>query len=368
MNWYEIADIEQVDSPALIAYPDRIQHNIDLLISMIDDVKRIRTHVKSHKCLPVVEMQLRSGISKFKCATIAEAEMLGMAKAPDVLLAYQPAGPKLDRFISLIKAYPETKYSCLFDNLETARIISTAALANNIQIAVYLDLNVGMNRTGINPGSTAIELYLQCNQFKGLKVSGLHAYDGHVHEPQLETRTLKADSIYNEVAQMQTQLIAAGSAKPVVIIGGTPTYPVYAQKPEVECSPGTFIYWDAGYQESFQEQPFQTAVLVITRVISLPNATKICIDLGHKSIASESSLDKRVRFLNAPELSILSHSEEHMVLEAGKYHPFKPDDILYALAYHICPTIALYDSLYIVKDKHVTDNWPIMSRTRKITI
>ena len=77
---------------------------------------------------------LDAGITKFKCATIAEAEMLGMCKAPDVLLAYQPVGPKLERFIKLIKTYPETQYSCLVDNIAAAEHISEAALANNFNI------------------------------------------------------------------------------------------------------------------------------------------------------------------------------------------------------------------------------------------
>ncbi len=65
-------------------------------------------------------------INKFKCATIAEAEMLGLCNAPDVLLAYQPIGPKIDRFINLIKHYPETNYSCLIDNYPAAKDIAPA--------------------------------------------------------------------------------------------------------------------------------------------------------------------------------------------------------------------------------------------------
>ncbi|MBD4740273.1 D-TA family PLP-dependent enzyme, partial [Xanthomonas citri pv. citri] len=92
-----------------------------------------------------------AGITKFKCATIAEAEMLGSLHAPDVLLAYQPTGPKITRLIALSKAYPATTFSCLIDNQASAMELSRAAQENNIVIRVFIDLNTGMNRTGIQP-------------------------------------------------------------------------------------------------------------------------------------------------------------------------------------------------------------------------
>ena len=119
-EWYHISDVNKVDSPALVVYPDRVKKNIEILVSMIDDVRRLRPHVKTHKTKEAALLQMAAGIKKFKCATIAEAEMLGSIKAPDVLLAYQPIGPKADRLIALIKKYPETKYSCLIDDRQAA--------------------------------------------------------------------------------------------------------------------------------------------------------------------------------------------------------------------------------------------------------
>ena len=110
-EWYHISNVGEVDSPALVIYPDRVKKNVAMLVSMIDDVKRLRPHVKTHKTKEAALLQMDAGIAKFKCATIAEAEMLGSIRAPDVLLAYQPLGPKVDRFITLIKKYPGTRYS-----------------------------------------------------------------------------------------------------------------------------------------------------------------------------------------------------------------------------------------------------------------
>ena len=125
-NWFIIKDIEKLDTPSLVIYPERVKENINILKGMIDDVSRLRPHVKTHKCRDAALLMLEAGISKFKCATIAEAEMLGMSKAPHVLLAYQPVGPKLERFVRLIKSYPETQYSCLVDNNAAAEQIGRA--------------------------------------------------------------------------------------------------------------------------------------------------------------------------------------------------------------------------------------------------
>ena len=150
-DWYVISNVDRIDSPALAFYPDRISGNIELAKKIIGDTNRLRPHVKTNKAAEVSCMLLDAGIRKFKCATIAEAEMLGHMNAPDVLLAYQPVGPKISRLLDLIKAYPATHYSCLVDQAENARAISALCEAGNITLDVFIDLNVGMNRTGVLP-------------------------------------------------------------------------------------------------------------------------------------------------------------------------------------------------------------------------
>src|SRR4249920_2009610 len=145
-NWYEIKNIDELDSPALVVFPERVKHNIQLAIDMIGDVDRLRPHIKTSKSPDVARLMLNAGITKFKCATIAEAEMLAQCGAPDVLLAYQPLGPKLDRFISLIKKYPRTKFSYLTDNIDAANKQSAAFNASGLTVPVFIDLNIGMNR------------------------------------------------------------------------------------------------------------------------------------------------------------------------------------------------------------------------------
>jgi D-serine deaminase-like pyridoxal phosphate-dependent protein len=367
-DWYSILDIEKLDTPALASYPQRVKENIDMLKGMIDDVSRLRPHVKTHKSMDAALLMLNAGITKFKCATISEAEMLGMCRAPDVLLAYQPVGPKLKRFINLIKTYRATKFSCLVDNSIAAQNISDEALKNGLGIDVYIDLNIGMNRTGIAPGLEALQLYIDCNSLPGINTIGLHAYDGHIHDADLAVRTKKCNESFEPVKKLQQNIKEKGYHEPVIIAGGSPTFPIHAERKVVECSPGTFIYWDRGYSLTCAEQPFLTAVLVLSRVISLPDKTKLCLDVGHKSISAENELTKRIYFLNATELMFVGQSEEHLVVDAGKNHHYKIGDVLYGLPYHVCPTVALYERAITIEDNKISGEWKNIARDRKINI
>ena len=367
-DWYIIDDVENLDTPILVVYPERVKKNIEILKSMIDDVARLRPHAKTFKNKETALLMMAAGINKFKCATIAEAEMLAMSGAADVLLAYQPVGPKLKRFIQLIAAYRDTKFACVADNAKAAAEIAEAASQHKINIPVYIDLNIGQNRTGINPGGEALQLYIHCAELPGITPVGLHAYDGHIHSGDIESRTLLADACFEPVIKLQENLERSGYNRPVIIAGGSPSYPIHAKRREIECSPGTFIYWDRGYQLAFEEQQFLTAALLITRVISRPGKSLICLDVGHKSVAAENVLSKRIYFPDAPRLVIVGQSEEHLVVDAGNNHNYQIGDVLYGLPYHICPTVALYERAITIGDNKITGEWKNIARDRKITI
>ncbi|WP_295716927.1 D-TA family PLP-dependent enzyme [Mucilaginibacter sp.] len=367
-DWFKIEDIDKLDTPALVVYPARVQANIDLLKTMIDDVKRLRPHVKTYKNKEVTQLLLKAGIKKFKCATIAEAELLAMCGAPDVLLAYQPVGPKLYRFIKLINTYPQTQFSCLVDSVVAANEISEVAKQYNLTINVYLDLNVGMNRTGIAAGLEALQLYIDCSVLPGVNPVGLHAYDGHIHDVDINERKKRCDAAFEPVLKLQRDIKTKGYPEPIIVAGGSPTFTIHAKRDFVECSPGTFVYWDRGYEIGIPEQPFLPAVLIATRVVSLPDETKLCLDVGHKSVSAENELRKRIYFLNAPELIPTGQSEEHLVVDAGKDHHYKIGDVLYGIPHHVCPTVALYERVYTIENKTLTGEWLNLARDRKITI
>lgn len=367
-EWYELKDPTELDSPALIIFPDRVKENIRILVSMTDDVNRLRPHIKTNKSQEACQLMIEAGIGKFKAATISEAEMLALSGATDVLLAYQPVGPKLKRFIDLVQLYPAVKFSCLVDNNHSAGLMNQAFERKNIRVPVFIDLNVGMNRTGIRPGPEAIELYNDWMNAAGIQPVGLHIYDGHIRSVDFEQRKRECDASFATVMKMKEALVEKMLPEPIIIAGGTPTFSIHCKRKNIECSPGTFIYWDKGYQDLCKEQTFLPAALVVTRVVSTPDTNRICLDLGHKSIASENELTKRVHFLNAVGCEPIGHSEEHLVLHLPAGHNYKPGDIFYGLPFHICPTVALHERAFLIRDGHVVGEWRNIARDRKITI
>lgn len=365
MNWYEINNINTIDSPALLVYKERVQQNIDHAIAMIKDVNLLRPHVKTNKTAEVCAMMMTAGISKFKCATIAEAEMLAMLQAKDVLLAYQPVGPKANRLLSLVLQYPQTIFSCVVDNIDTAKTLSDLFAASKQTINVYIDLNTGMNRSGIKPAN-ALPLAEQLINLPGIKFKGLHAYDGHLRDTDLDVRQQKSNAAFDEVLSLATTIEQQLNYPVSVVAGGSPSFLTHINR-NVECSPGTFVYWDWGYKHQLPDEPFDYAALVLTRVISIVDEQTITTDLGHKSIAAENPLP-RVHFLNAPGVTPSAQSEEHLVLKVADSSMFKVGDVLYGVPVHVCPTVALYDKAVVIENNEAVSTWKVVARDRSLTL
>ena len=365
MNWYELKNINTIDSPALLVYKERVQQNIDRAIAMIKDVQLLRPHVKTNKTAEVCALMMAAGITKFKCATIAEAEMLAMLSTKDVLLAYQPIGPKANRLLALVQQYPQTTFSCVTDNIDTATALSNLFSAANNTIAVYIDLNTGMNRSGIKPVN-AFALAKQLINLPGINFKGLHAYDGHLRDTDLAVRQQKSNTAFDEVLTLATQIESLTNKQLTIVAGGSPSFPTHINR-NVECSPGTFVYWDWGYKHQLPDEPFDYAALVATRVISIIDEQTITTDLGHKSVAAENPLP-RVHFLNAPDVTPYAQSEEHLVLKVTDSSAFKVGDVLYGVPVHICPTVALYEKAFIVENNEAVTKWAVIARDRKINV
>jgi D-serine deaminase-like pyridoxal phosphate-dependent protein len=222
-----------------------------------------------------------------------------------------------------------------------------------------------MDRTGITPGAEAIELYQLALRLPGIDPVGLHVYDGHIRDTDPAAMKQKCDAAFAPVQALRAQI----GASLAIIAGGSPTFPIHAgRRPDIQCSPGTFVYWDKGYGDQFPEQPFTTDALVVTRVISLRGQGRLCLDLGHKSIAAENELGRRVFFLNGPELRAVGQSEEHLVVEAGPGHGYRIGDVFYGVPYHICPTVALYERAFTIENGRVSGEWPTEARDRKISV
>jgi D-serine deaminase-like pyridoxal phosphate-dependent protein len=366
-DWYQVTNVDDVPSPALLVYPDRVEQNIRKMIEIAGGVERLRPHMKTNKLPEVVRMQIDQGITKFKCATIAEAEVAALCSAPDVLLAYQPVGPNVPRFVQLVKKFPGTTFSALVDDAGTIRVLSRAAAAAGVTLDLFLDLDCGMHRTGVAPGPEAVELYRLLTESPVLRAAGLHVYDGHIRDSDIAARTATCDAAFAQLTELRDRLVSEGLAVPEIVAGGTPTFPVHARRPHVQCSPGTSVFWDLGYETLLPDLDFSPAVLVLTRVVSKPSRNILCLDLGHKAIASESP-HPRVELLGLPDARAIGHSEEHLTIETERADEFPVGTPLYGIPWHICPTVALHQEAVVIKNGRAEERWQVTARARAITI
>jgi D-serine deaminase-like pyridoxal phosphate-dependent protein len=224
-----------------------------------------------------------------------------------------------------------------------------------------------MHRTGVAPGPRAVELYRQIATLPGLRAAGLHMYDGHIHDTDLTDRTRKSEEAFAQVRTVRDELGRAGLPVPGIVAGGTPTFPLHLRRPDVECSPGTSVFWDWGYTATLPDLDFLPAVLLLTRVISKPRANLLCLDLGHKAVASENP-PPRVQLLGLPEARQVGHSEEHLVLETDRAGEFSVGSTFYGMPWHICPTVALHNDAVVVRNGRAQERWRVVGRARSITI
>lgn len=360
------ANVGSIPSPAVILHWEAVEENLRRMLAMAPSPDRLRPHLKTHKLPQIVARLAELGVTKAKCATIAEAEMAASSGATDVLLAAPLVGPTTSRLLALMRAFPHVVFAGLADEAVALEQVNAEAVAAGTRLRVLIDLDVGQHRTGVAP-EAAEPLYRQLVASPGLVAAGLHAYDGHLHQSDIAVREAACHEAFAPVAALASRLRTAGLPVPAIVAGGTPTFPMHARRSEVECSPGTCVLWDAGYRQNLPDLDFLPAAILLTRVISRPAPDRLCLDLGHKAVASEMP-QPRVVFPALPDARPVMHNEEHLVLETDRAGQFPVGTPLAAIPWHICPTMALHSFVHVVRQgNEATETWPVTARTRKIS-
>ncbi len=366
---YRIDNPCELLSPSLVIFRDLVRKNLGDMIAMTNGPERLRPHVKTHKMAAIVKMATELGLSKHKCATIAEAEMVAAAGGTDVLLAYPLVGPNLARFVQLVQRYPATTFRAIVDHPDSAESLAVAARDLDRPVPVLVDLDVGMGRTGIDPGEPAASLYALIARMPNLAVDGLHAYDGHINESDVDARRKLVLAVQETTLGLRDRLSRQGLPVPRIVFGGTPSFPTHAGLgvPGVECSPGTIVLHDHGYATRFPDLPFTPAALLLTRVVSRPRPGRLCFDLGHKAVAADPA-GPRVHLIGVPDAKVVGHSEEHLVVETPAADRYPIGSFVLGIPTHICPTSALHRRAYVVADGRLVDEWDITARDRVIGV
>lgn len=368
---YRLNDPEQLLTPCLLVYPHIVRANIAESIRIAGSAKNLRPHVKTNKTPQIVNMMREAGITKFKCATLREAQVLGGCGAEDVLIAYPQIGPAVSRLVAIAKEFPQTRFSTVVDNRHSLQQLDAAFQQAGLKLTVMMDIDTGMHRTGIPAGEAAKQLYRDISQANSLVPGGLHVYDGQNHQSDLQDRRAAVNQLWQSVWKMVTDLKAEGLSMPKLVCGGTPTFPVYAamgssnSEVSIECSPGTCILSDINYGRNYTDMSgYKPAAVLLTRVISKHHADRVTTDLGYKAVSADQPLGRRCSILNAPGAKEILQNEEHLVLEIPSDSALKVGDVLYAIPGHICPTVALHSHLIVVENGQVVDRWEVTARDR----
>ena len=360
-TWYNVHNKNKISTPGLLISPEKIKDNIEAMIQISGTANRLWPHIKTYKMKPIIELQKDYGINRFKCATLSEVELLCKAEVGHILLAIQPTEKKLDVLLDLQKKYPKIQFSTLLDNDKSLKLFNRIAIQKKQTLAVWIDLNIGMNRTGIIPDEKAFKLYKDLEKLTPLKFMGLHAYDGHIRSKSEIKRKKDSDNAFLSVLYLKEKIENHNKKSIDIIAGGSLTFLPHSQRKNVFLSPGTTLLWDTISDKLWPESPFQIAAVVATRVISKPNKDILCLDLGHKAIAPEMPLPRAI-LIGLEEAEHIGQSEEHLVIKTKEALRYDVGDMIYALPKHICPTVVKYNQSQLIKNQELIGYWDIQAR------
>jgi len=366
---HRVAGIEEVLTPALVIYPEIVASNIARTLHLLGgDPDRWRAHIKTAKLAYTLRVMVEQGVRNFKCATTLELLVACHSGAADVLLAYPVVGANARRVLEIANQFPHVRISVLVENEEQVRQWRGSS------VDLFVDINPGMNRTGVEQDQTDKVLRLvRAVEETELLFRGLHYYDGQCGGLDEPERTAAAHAGYDRLLKLVIAIQDSGMSVPEVITAGTPTFPCSLTYKGFHgagfihrVSPGTIVYCDAtSLAQLPAEYGYAPAALVLTRVVSRPHDGIITCDAGHKAVSADAGVPTCV-VAGHPELTPLAPSEEHLPMalnrEAEGPHV---GEALYLLPRHVCPTVNNFDSALLVRDGQIASVERVTARGRE---
>ncbi len=369
LDGYLIAGVEEVLTPALAIYPEIVDANIATTIRLLGgDSNRWRPHIKTAKLAFVMRRFVEQGIKNFKCSTTLELATVCETGAADVLVAYPLTGAGARRVRDIAEAFPAIRVSALVESKE--QIPSWA----ESRVGLFIDVNPGMNRTGIEQDHTdeIVEL-ARATESLGQPFRGLHYYDGHLAKYEMAERESMAHRGYDRLMEIIEALNQAGVRVDEVITAGTPAFPCtisYAGFNDAEfihrASPGTVVYGDCTSLAQLPDEfGYRPAAVVVSTVVSRPAPHLITCDAGHKTVSADSGVPT-CRALGHPRLSPSRPSEEHLPIEVSQSADILAiGETLYLVPMHICPTVNNFDHALIINDGKIAGVERVTARGRE---
>ena len=357
--------LAEVDTPALLLDLDAFERNLDRLDqSLVDTRIRVRPHAKSHKCPEIALRQMARGAIGVCCQKVSEAEAMVEGGVMNVLVSNEVVGPsKLARLAGLAK---RARVSVCVDNEQNIGDLDNAARVAGTKIDVFIEVNVGANRCGVEPGEPCVPLAQRIAATKHLRFAGLQAYQGaaqHARTP-IERKAAIARAV--QLVQNTIEALQAHGLKPEIITGaGTGTYPLEAASGVYnEIQPGSYIFMDADYNRNLDDdgkpaRNFEQSLYVWATVMSHATAERAVVDAGLKALSVDSGMPL---VADLPGVEFLRASDEHGVLKLLQGSRLTVGDKIRLIPGHCDPTVNLYDWIVGVRGDKVESVWPVTAR------
>ena len=356
--------LAEVDTPCLILDLDAFERNLRRLNdSLAGKSVSVRPHAKSHKCPQIALRQIALGAVGVCCQKVSEAEALVQGGVNDVLIANEVVGaPKLKRLAALAK---QARVAVCADDAGNMAALDAAARGFGVRLDVLVEINVGANRCGVEPGAPAVALARQIASSANLRFTGLQAYQGAAqHLRKVEERRAAIDAAAANVKETTALLARAGIACEKVTGAGTGTYLFEAASAVYnEIQPGSYIFMDVDYARNEWTESgiprFEHSLFVWTTVMSRPTPDRAVVDAGLKASSVDSGMP---RVADADGVEYLKASDEHGVLKLSGAGGYAVGDKLKLIPGHCDPTVNLYDYYVCVREGRVEAIWPITAR------
>ena len=353
--------LDRLLTPALVVDLDAVAHNAGAVLARVGDARRWRPHVKTVKQAAVLRVLLQAGVRSFKCATVAELELVlataGDGHAVDALLAYPPNRALFGEALAVAGRYPKSRALMLADSPDHLDSLEAWASERKLAATVLLDVDTGMARTG----RAAEEWRAAAGRLASLKsvrIAGLHGYEGHLREEQQD----EANAGYEALCQLAGQL----PSKPELIVtSGTPTFAHALAHPGLgggpwthQVSPGTVVLSDLHSREAARMLGLVQAAFVASRVVSNPRQDRVTLDAGSKALSPDRPAPN-CAVLGWPGLEPLTPSEEHLPVRVLSGPKPAAGTLLFLIPDHVCTTVNLHARSLLLRGGRLEADAPV---------
>ncbi len=356
--------LAEVDTPALILDLDVFERNLARMAEAVRGAPvRLRPHAKSHKCGEIALRQIAAGAVGVCCQKVSEAEALVAGGVGDVLITNEVVGAvKLERLAALAR---KSRLAVCADDAGNVRDLDAAAARAGVRLDVYVEINVGADRCGVEPGAPALTLARAIAGCSNLRFAGLQAYHGGAqHLRSVAERRAAIGRAVGMVRATRALIEQDGIACATVTGAGTGSFPLeLASGAWDELQPGSYVFMDADYNRNEYDASwprFGQSLFVWTTVMSRPNAERAVVDAGLKASSVDSGMPQTWEL---PGVEYVKASDEHGVLAIapGAQAPALGAKLLLVPG-HCDPTVNLYDWFVCVRSGVVEALWPVSAR------